>query len=102
MHVIELINIGNFLSTELEIFNHLTPRSSLVTNTGVWMGSNTIRGEARNWDNQPNFLSTATGDITPEKCMVLERSTLETSYVNCRSDSSSVRGAVCVRYGTGN
>ncbi|XP_056006704.1 uncharacterized protein LOC125660356 [Ostrea edulis] len=77
--------------------------SSTVTKTGVWMGSNTIRGKEWNLDNQPNFLSsTSTGSITPEKCMRLEKDSLNTGYINCRSDSTSVRGAVCARYGTGN
>ncbi|XP_062609872.1 uncharacterized protein LOC134271676 [Saccostrea cucullata] len=75
--------------------------SASVTNTGVWMGSNTIRGEERNWNNEPNFLSSSIGSTTPEKCMRLSKDTLTTGYVNCRQDSTNVRGALCFRSVTG-
>ncbi|XP_061178324.1 uncharacterized protein LOC133186959 [Saccostrea echinata] len=76
-------------------------QSNSVTSTGVWMGSNTIRGKEWNWNNEPNFLSTSIGSTTPEKCMRLDGNSLSIGYVNCRQDSTNVRGAVCVRYGTG-
>lgn len=76
-------------------------RSPNVTCTGVWMGSNTIRGYAWNWNNDPNFLFIPLGNLTPEKCLRLKRDTLDAAYISCNSDLSGVRGAVCFRNATG-
>lgn len=76
-------------------------RSPNVTCTGVWMGSNTIRGYAWNWNNDPNFLFIPLGNLTPEKCLRLKRDTLDAAYLSCNSDLSGVRGAVCFRNATG-
>lgn len=76
-------------------------RSPNATCTGVWMGSNTIRGYTWNWNNDPNFLSIPLGNLTPEKCLRLKKDTLDAAYISCNSDLSDVRGAVCFRNATG-
>lgn len=65
------------------------------------MGSNTIRGYALNWNNDPNFLSIPLGNLTPEKCLRLKKDTMDAAYISCNSDLSDVRGAVCFRNATG-
>ncbi|XP_065924489.1 uncharacterized protein [Magallana gigas] len=76
-------------------------QSPNATCTGVWMGSNTIRGYTWNWNNDPNFLSIPLGNLTPEKCLRLKKDTLDAAYISCNSDLSDVRGAVCFRNATG-
>ncbi|XP_065929668.1 uncharacterized protein [Magallana gigas] len=76
-------------------------QSPNATCTGVWMGSNTIRGYAWNWNNDPNFLSIPLGNLTPEKCLRLKKDTMDAAYISCNSDLSDVRGAICFRNATG-
>uniref|UniRef100_A0A8W8IHD8 C-type lectin domain-containing protein n=1 Tax=Magallana gigas TaxID=29159 RepID=A0A8W8IHD8_MAGGI len=89
-------------SWQYSIIENMRPytTSPNATCTGVWMGSNTIRGYTWNWNNDPNFLSIPLGNLTPEKCLRLKKDTLDAAYISCNSDLSDVRGAVCFRNAT--